>query len=34
MINNTDVEDLTPQAFAELLVEGSPLLVSFVFNIF
>uniref|UniRef100_A0A8C2JX15 Interleukin-1 beta n=1 Tax=Cyprinus carpio TaxID=7962 RepID=A0A8C2JX15_CYPCA len=26
MINNTDVEDLTPQAFAELLVEGSPLL--------
>ncbi|XP_059393506.1 interleukin-1 family member A [Carassius carassius] len=26
MINNTDVADLTPQAFAELLVEGPPLL--------
>ncbi|XP_043107604.1 uncharacterized protein LOC122353802 [Puntigrus tetrazona] len=26
MINNTDVEDLIPQAFAELLAEGCPLL--------
>ncbi|XP_016350322.1 uncharacterized protein LOC107695052 [Sinocyclocheilus anshuiensis] len=26
MINNTDMEDLTPRAFAELLVAGSPLL--------
>lgn len=31
MINNTNVEDLTPKAFAGLLVEGAPLLVSFAF---
>lgn len=31
MINNTNVEDLTPKAFADLLVEGPPLLVSFAF---